>query len=166
MPYSSHDGKKELFAHVAKLGRHKAILDVGPGAGYIGKKLKELGFTNVDAIEIHAPYIEQFKLKEVYRNVMIGDIVDASFPENYGIMVFGDILEHIDEGKAVQLVKRLKSIGQKAIFSVPWNYQQIALDGVESEIHLQPELTREKCDILYEPEKWLYIGNVIGIFTI
>lgn len=166
MPYSSHDGKKELFAHVAKLGRHKTILDVGPGAGYIGRNLKEMGFTNVDAIEIHEPYIDQFQLRKIYRTVIHGDIVQAHFLDNYGLMIFGDILEHIPEKTAVELVEKLKFIGQKAVFSVPWNYQQGALDGVESEIHHQPDLTKEKCDALYKPEKWLYIGNVIGVFTI
>jgi hypothetical protein len=98
--------------------------------------------------------------------VICGDICEASFVDNYDLMIFGDILEHIEDQKAVDLVAKMKSRGQKAIFSVPWNYQQGALDGVESEIHHQPNLTREGCDRLYSPEKWIYTGQVIGVFVI
>lgn len=166
MPYSSNEGKPQLFDHVSELRNDAMILDVGPGAGTIGARLKTMGFRNVDAIEIHGPYIEQFHLRSIYRRVYCGDILQADFGQQYDLMIFGDILEHIAEADAVALVDRLKRNGQAAVFSVPWNYEQGALDGVESEIHRQPSLTKEKCDILYNPSKWLHVGPVIGVFTI
>ena len=94
MPFSTPVFKKETIDHlVNKFDSSSTILDVGPGCGTYSKLLKDV-FYNMDAVEIFEPYIEKYKLNELYNNVWNENILTFDF-DYYNIILMGDVLEHI-----------------------------------------------------------------------
>jgi hypothetical protein len=142
MPTSSSDLKEAIFQHIRTvvleyLPRRYKILDVGPGIGTYGKFLSDL---NIDAIEIHKPYVEQYGIKQYYKNVFIGNIIEFNY-DDYDYIIIGDVLEHIPVDDAKKLIKDITSKGIKCLIAVPFLCPQDAVGGVESEIHHQEDLT-------------------------
>ena len=99
MPYSSHEGK----GFVRDWFRDKDIdhvIDIGPGAGTYFDLLQNVvraGWWT--AIEIWAPYVTQFGLKEKYNEVIVADAlwVDWDRLGRPDLVILGDVLEHIVE---------------------------------------------------------------------
>ena len=71
----------------------KRILDVGPGSGTYADLLSEYSY-QMDAVEIFAPYIQKFNLREKYDNVYVGDIRTFNISD-YDFIILGDVLEHL-----------------------------------------------------------------------
>lgn len=72
MPTSTEIFKDAIFQHIKTVAGYDPrlqILDVGPGEGTFGKGLQPL---RIDALEIYQPYIDEFDLKSIYRNVFCG----------------------------------------------------------------------------------------------
>ena len=142
MPSSINSFKQSMFEHIRTVvleylpGRYK-ILDVGPGEGIWGKHLQDL---NVDAVEIHEPYIKEYELHNYYNNVFVENILDFNY-DDYDYIILGDVLEHIHVEPAQKLIKDITSKGIKCMVAVPYLHEQGAVGGVESEIHHQPDLT-------------------------
>ena len=69
MPTSTEVFKDVIYNHIrytTSFIPDCKILDVGAGYGNFGRNLQNL---NVDAIEIFDPYIEEYGLREIYKNV-------------------------------------------------------------------------------------------------
>jgi hypothetical protein len=159
MPSSLHIHKDAIFEHIRTvvleyLPRRYKILDVGPGIGIYGSNLQDL---NIDAVEIHEPYIEKFKIKRYYKNVFVGNILEFDY-DNYDYIIIGDVLEHIPVEPAQKLIKDITSKGIKCLVAVPFICPQDAVDGVESEIHHQSDLTSRVMRSRY-PELEVYLTN-------
>ena len=159
MPFSSPDLKEAIFQHIRTvaynhLPKFHKILDVGPGCGTYGMNLSDL---NLDAIEIHEPYIEQYDIRKHYKNVFVGDILSFNY-DDYDYIIIGDVLEHIPAEAAQNLIKDITSKGIKCLVAVPFLCPQDAVDGVESEIHHQEDLTPRIMRIRY-PELELFLTN-------
>ena len=159
MPSSLHIHKDAIFEHIRTvvleyLPKRYKILDVGPGIGIYGSNLQDL---NVDAVEIHEPYIEKFKIKRYYKNVFVGNILEFDY-DDYDYIIIGDVLEHIPVEPAQKLIKDITSKGIKCLVAVPFICPQDAVDGVESEIHHQSDLTSRVMRSRY-PELEVYLTN-------
>jgi hypothetical protein len=159
MPFSSPALKEAIFEHIRTvtynhLPKFYKILDVGPGCGTYGMNLSDL---NIDAVEIHEPYIEQYDIRKHYKNVFVGDILSFNY-DDYDYIIIGDVLEHIHAEAAQKLIKDITSKGIKCLVAVPFLYPQDAVDGVESEIHHQEDLTPRIMRIRY-PELELFLSN-------
>ena len=159
MPSSLHTHKDAIFEHIRTvvleyLPRRYKILDVGPGIGIYGSNLQDL---NIDAVEIHEPYIEQYKIKRYYKNVFVGNILEFNY-DDYDYIIIGDVLEHIHVKAAQKLIKDITLKGIKCLVAVPFNCPQDAVDGVESEIHHQPDLTPRIMRARY-PELEVYLST-------
>lgn len=115
------------------------ILDVGAGCGtyrwYLGS-----GY-NMDAVEVWPEAIDG--LKEMYRNVFQEDIRTFEYKQNYDLIIFGDILEHLSVEDAKRVLNEAKKHSKHILIAVPYQYEQDALYGNEAEIHLQPDLTHK-----------------------
>ena len=122
------------------------ILDVGAGWGKYAKLLPE--FKNIDAVEIWNPYVEENDLEALYRQVFRLDVCDLH-DINYDIIILGDVLEHIDRGRAVELIERLKKSCIQLYIVVPYEYHQDEVNGNKYEIHLQEDLTDDLIKELY-----------------
>lgn len=51
-----------------------AIIDYGCGTGLVGQSLNQQGFLTIDGIDISAGMLEQARAKQVYRNLVCGDL--------------------------------------------------------------------------------------------
>jgi hypothetical protein len=58
--------------------------------------------------EIFEPYIGQYGLKSKYNNVWNENILTFEF-DYYNIILMGDVLEHIEEGEGIEIIKKLYS---------------------------------------------------------
>ena len=162
MPYSSNAFKDDVKDHfINNVSVSNKILDVGPGSGTYGKMLNQ--FYYIDGLEIHEPYIDQFKLKDIYKNVYIGNILAFDF-SNHDYIIMGDILEHIPKYEAMNLVKRIHSAGKKLLIAVPYLYEQGEYAGNVHEIHHQPDLTHEIFLERYPDMKLLFKDDGYGYY--
>lgn len=152
--YLGNDVKQYLITNFES---DSTILDVGCGHGFYIKLLKDY-FNKFDAVEVWEPYIEEYKLTEMYDNVFNVNIMDFEF-EYYDVIIMGDILEHLSREDAVNLLNRLKTKCKELVVVVPYYLPQDEVFGNKYEIHLQPDL----CDyIMSEYYPMLEIINLNG----
>ena len=77
---------------------------MGPGVGTYGKIIREVyPQAIVDCVEIYAPYIAQYRLWSIYDMVISDDIQKNNITKNYDLVIFGDVLEHLDKGGGVSV---------------------------------------------------------------
>jgi len=152
--YLGNDVKDYLVNNFEK---NSTILDVGCGHGFYFKLLNDY-FTKFDAVEVWQPYIEEYKLKEMYDNVYNVNILDFEF-EYYDIIIMGDILEHLSREDAVNILNKLKNKCRELIVVVPYYLPQDEVFGNKYEIHLQPDLSD---DIMSEYYPMLEIIKLNG----
>jgi hypothetical protein len=111
----------------------------------------------MDAVEVHQPYVERFGLMRKYRRVYVQPVQQFYFRKGkYQLTIFGDVLEHISVNDAQLVLSRCLASGSDALVVVPYMYPQNALDGVEAERHLQPDLTEERLGERYPQLSYLF----------
>lgn len=169
MPYSSDEGKvlvKDFFAPF----KYQTLLDIGPGAGVYADLLKD----NVSygmAVEVWAPYVEQFNLREKYREVILADVryLDWDLVSWPDIAVLGDVLEHLHYDEAKIVLANVVMRSAYVVVSLPIvDYPQGAEMGNPYEEHVETYDSRrvhgellKGCVILKE-----YEGEVTGTYII
>lgn len=118
------------------------ILDVGPGFGKYRMQLPE--FPQMDAVEVWEPYIREESLREMYRMVYQADVFDfivSSQWHSYDLVILGDVLEHIERTRAVQLVQFFTRTCGDVLAIVPYGYVQGPVHGNPYQVHQQDDLT-------------------------
>lgn len=145
-------------------GREK-ILDVGAGAGTYAHLLKGTAY-RIHALEVFAPYVERFHLRDHYECVLLGDIRAFRPSTRYDLAILGDVLEHLTAAEAQALVARLPTIASQSLFSVPWSYEQGPMEGNDAEIHHQPDLTPETMRLRFPTLRPVWAGPIIGIYAL
>lgn len=155
--------KKEVTQYLKNnFSEEATILDVGAGCGTYYEYLKDY-FKNIEAIEIFEPNINNFKLKEKYQKVYNENILNFKY-DYYDIIIFGDILEHLDVEEAQQVLDYAFDKCKELIVAVPYLYPQgIAEDNIY-EIHKQDDLTNEIMLQRYPKLKLLYGDNRYGYY--
>jgi autotransporter strand-loop-strand O-heptosyltransferase len=153
---------REYFKH--HVPTHKKILDVGPGQGTYAKLLGELGY-DMDALEVWAPYIEEFELWNYYGVIHNGDIREFDYSE-YDYIILGDILEHLTAEEGQKLITDITNSGKECLVAVPY---MMAQDGEEYgniyETHLQEDLTHQMMNTRYPQLIELYSNDFYGYYT-
>ena len=143
--------------------RDTQILDVGAGSG----KYRDLfyDYSNVDAIEIFAPYVRDFSLNIRYRTVYVGDAVDfcVSSKQKWDLYIIGDMLEHLSVESAQSLLKSLT--GARVIVAVPFNYEQEPVNGNEHERHVQSDLNPAIVRERYPSLQPLALAEDYGVYV-
>lgn len=118
MPYSSPEGKdwaKAIYDQV----QPETVVDVGPGAGKWCSLMKRPN-SHWTAIEIFAPYVDKFKLKNLYDEIIIADACDVPLDSfDVDLVILGDVIEHIERDKAVDLLERIKSVANNILLATP-----------------------------------------------
>lgn len=162
---SSFFGKNEIIQLVKKVYPNNdiQILDVGPGRGIYFNLLKLNGYKHIDAVEIYKPYIEKFRLTDMYRQVFNRNIVGFQY-DHYNVIILGDVLEHIKVKEAKQVLNYAKAHGDLIVVSVPYLDEQVGqqLDG--SGDHQQNDLTRNVFLSRYDGFKLLIDNDKTGVF--
>jgi hypothetical protein len=141
MPHSRPNLKPELWAELERnVQKFASIVDIGAGDGETGVALRERGYTDITAIEVHAPYIPEFDLRDKYDVVMLENAwARRHWP--WDVAIATDVLEHMTVGQAQWLIYNLKGNEVLAYFIVPWLTPQGAWRGIEWEVHHQEDLT-------------------------
>jgi 2-polyprenyl-3-methyl-5-hydroxy-6-metoxy-1,4-benzoquinol methylase len=112
MPRSTGYFKNETINFIVNnFTKNINILDVGAGIGTYSGLLREKGYINIDCVEAFETYVTDYNLIEKYNKVYVGDVtnVDIDF-EKYDLIIFGDVLEHINLLDAQNLLSKLKNI--------------------------------------------------------
>lgn len=142
MPSSWREGKPEVKAYlVANFPPETRVLDVGPGSGAYHKLLR-YHFTDMDCVEVHEPYVDEFELRKRYKRVFIQPVQAFTDFSPYGVVIMGDVLEHLTVEHAQKVLASIPA-STEVVIGVPFEYEQGAVNGVEHEEHLQPDLTME-----------------------
>jgi 16S rRNA A1518/A1519 N6-dimethyltransferase RsmA/KsgA/DIM1 with predicted DNA glycosylase/AP lyase activity len=165
MPYSYGYFKLEVEYHImSNIPRDARIIDVGAGSGTYGLMLKN-HYKNLDAIEVWDKYIEEFNLRDIYREVYNEDVLDFRFG-NYDYAIFGDVIEHLSFEDADNLLSLLLVKDIKCLVAVPYTMKQGEVNGNIYEEHKQDDLTHDLflkrypyMGLLYRNEKYGYYVN-------
>lgn len=110
-------------------GSSAAILDVGTGTGSNLRMLKELGYSNVQGLDLSHEAIKYCAEKKL-GTVKHGDVCALPFAsQSFDAVLATDIIEHVDDdAKAVSEIFRVLKPNAVCIFIVPtfqslWGYQ-------------------------------------------
>jgi predicted TPR repeat methyltransferase len=152
MPFSSGIGKEETLRWIKEIAPTiTRVLDIGAGSGTYAKMLKVnhkvCNSAHWTGVEVWEPYIEKYKLKDLYdilinqdaRNLNWNDIgqVDVTFA--------GDVLEHMTKQEAVELVEKILDHSRYLVISIPTMiYHQGEAHGNPYEVHVKPDWSHEE----------------------
>ncbi|MCW3090880.1 MAG: uncharacterized protein JWP81_1949 [Ferruginibacter sp.] len=151
---SSFINQIPAIIHLVQKLQPKTILDIGKGFGkygflvheYVGidntkkvdpaKTLKEQSNLLIDAIEIDADLMLPH-LQQIYNKVYLGDVLKI-YEEmvKYEMVLMIDIIEHINKGQALQLLRYLIQQGSTIIIATPIRYFKQELYESEFERHI------------------------------
>lgn len=146
--------KKEITDYLKeKFDKNASILDVGAGEGTYLPFLQDY-FTNIEAIEIFKPNIDNFNLEERYNRVYNANIVGFEY-DYYDIIIFGDVIEHLEINDAQNVLKYALNRCKEMIVAVPYMSTQGIEEGNVYEIHKQDDLTDE-----IMKKRYPYLKNV------
>ena len=162
MASSYNDFKEDIKKYIQEhFNTDSKILDVGAGSGTYKKLLD--GY-KMDAVEVFEPNIEEYKLKELYEHVFNTDIKDFMY-DYYDLIIFGDIIEHLDVKEATEVLKYAYNRCKEMIVAVPYNYKQGIEYGNVYEIHKQDDLTHEIFLERYPFMKLLFKNEYYGYYV-
>lgn len=164
MAYSYNYFKEDIRNYLTSRFKGNAkVLDVGAGCGTYWELLKD-DFRYIDAVEIFKPNIVKYKLKEKYHRVYNMDITQFIY-HYYDIIVFGDIIEHLDINDAEKVLAYAYKHCKEMIVAVPYKLEQDIVDGNIYEIHKQDDLTDELMKERYPYLKLLYKNDLYGYYV-
>jgi hypothetical protein len=147
MPTSDAEGKDWSLERF-KRHQPKTVTDIGPGEGTYAKLFRphEPDEPGVwwTAVEIHRPYIKKFRLnstktRKMYDEIHVMDAREAPDHLYYrDLVIFGDLLEHVERDDAIALLQRAEAAGAwNILVSVPIVESiQGEVDGNPHEAHL------------------------------
>jgi hypothetical protein len=134
-------------------------VDLGAGAGIWCELSAEyyVGSLPWTAVEAHAPYVDEFGLRDFYDTVLVRDLTQINFAAYPGhVFIFGDVLEHLDSWKAIVVIRRAAQFGTVVVmmpFLPSISAEQDAVNGVEWERHRY----------VWEWDEWLDALRTIGL---
>ena len=139
---SYDDGKLEVIEYIMSL-EPESILDVGACDGKWAQLLRAAGYAGrLDACEAFKP--NATKILELYNDVFVGDIRRYEYGIGYDVIIFGDVIEHIDAKAAKDVLLYAAARAQlDVIVGVPFLYKQGEIYGNPYERHIQDDLTPE-----------------------
>ena len=141
MPYS-HPGNHQAVVNLIRANfpvQTTSIIDIGCGCGTYKDLLPEY---TMDGIEVYEKYINDFKLRDRYREIFNTDVTKYEFNgKTHNLAIMGDVLEHLGIDDAKKVLKNIETAEMSIVVQVPYMYEQGIYDGNEHEIHLQPDLT-------------------------
>jgi hypothetical protein len=143
------------------------IVDVGPGEGTYWDLMK---YSTIDsfwaAVEIWEPYIEQYNLWSKYDVVVSQDIRDVEFrprESRDNLIIFGDVLEHMPEDDARQLILRAKQHFRWILVSLPIVHApQGEVNGNPYEAHVKHWDFDEMHEVM--GKCMAFKGSTLGVF--
>lgn len=142
MPTSDKEGKF-ISRALLKEAMPSYVWDIGPGEGTYAELLKDTDMfweSLWTAVEIWEPYVKQYDLWEKYDNVLIQDVreLDWSRLRHDSVVILGDVLEHMPEDDARQVIVKAKQHARWILVSLPIVHApQGEVNGNPYEAHLK-----------------------------
>ena len=88
-------------------------------------------------VEIFEPYVDRFGLEEIYDRVIVGNVREETFDLSPDVVIFGDVLEHMDRFDALSVLKKFFVNSTVCVVSIPIiHFPQGESDGNIYETHL------------------------------
>jgi len=144
MPTSDAEGK-DWSLEKFRYHLPNTVCDVGPGEGTYAKLFRPV-HEGVwwTGIEVHRPYIKKYRLnstktRRMYDELHVEDVRESeSHLFHRDLVIFGDVLEHVERDDAVALLQRAEAAGAwNILVSVPIvDSPQGEVDGNPHEAHL------------------------------
>jgi hypothetical protein len=172
MPFSASEGREHVRRWLDELGP-VTVVDIGAGAGAYRDLCATLAEPPVvDAVEIWAPYIEQYRLGERYRSVVVADAfaLPASAYRGYDVAVLGDVIEHTTEARATSLLRTLVDAGVgHAVVTIPLGHHpQGPWGGNPYERHVTDHWSHTDVMALLRPfgVRRFWLGHIVGRYLV
>ena len=141
MPYgcSTPEGKQQIKEYLLeRIPKGAKILDVGAGGGTYYKLLgRDFDWTAVEIWHNTVLYLSTF-----YNKVYEEDIINFYYPEEYDLVIFGDVIEHLTVENAQECIKRAKENAKAILIALPY-------DNPQGVLHRQTGMTPEIFDERY-----------------
>lgn len=174
MPSSSKEGKEVIRQWISEITAPKQIvLDLGVGKGtyynFFKKKSDILKQARWIGIEVWKPYIEKYKLIELYDNLYQEDIRKFNYSQlgNIDIVFAGDVLEHLTKGESVSLINQLIKLSRFIFISIPIvYYPQAEVEDNPYERHIKDDWSHEEILESFPNIIKSWQGKVIGVYLI
>ncbi len=101
----------------------KTVLDVGCGRG----TFRVFRNFNTTGIDIFRKSIEIARRNGNYKYLMIGDVSEMCFPDNYfDAVTCIEVVEHLEKPDAIKLIGNLERIARKkVIITTPWGFDDL-----------------------------------------
>jgi len=113
----------------------KSVYDVGAGDGFYGKILNYFfDDVNIVGVEKNPIYIGKFDLRKIYSIIIIDDIVNIISKISGDLIIFGDILEHLEKQDMINVLKTSVNNFRYVIVNSPLGFQPQDHE-YEEEIH-------------------------------
>lgn len=164
---SSVEGKEWIRAHVTALADDGPlhVLDIGPGVGTYAKLLRGPAVDRVTGIEVHAPYVETYRLREYYDEIVVADARRASFPD-CDVVILGDVAEHMTEPEALAVWDKAAHAARRAVFlSIPVvPYPQGEIEGNHHETHVVDDWDHDKVMAAFPGIGTWEVGAEVGVY--
>lgn len=167
MPMSSAEGKpwtRERVAELAAAGP-LTVLDIGPGVGTYAKLLAGLPIERMLAIEAWAPYVETYRLRDHYDEVVVGDAREVDLPD-CDVVVLGDVVEHMTREQGLELWRRAAEAARLAVYlSIPIvHYPQHEIEGNPYEVHVEEDWSHDLVLEHFEGIGASWVGSEVGVY--
>ena len=125
-----YKGKRDIFERILakKKKKFEHALDIGCGVGsHLGVLKKHAG--NVEGIDFSIKAVSYCKAKG-WTNVSVGDVCTLTTKKKYDLVLCSELLEHVDDTKAIAAIASVLKPGGLFVFSVPahaylWNDNDI-----------------------------------------
>lgn len=139
MPFSDPCFDAEIEAFLRSV-RPRVLVDIGPGAGKYGHLARAASSnTRTIAVEVEPAYIAEFRLAEVYSEVVCADaaiyfLTNVDFSAD--VVIFGDSLEHFRRSVGLDLIHYFMYRCKYLIVIFPSKYVQYSWRGYAAEAHV------------------------------
>lgn len=164
MPFSSTSGKAAITRLVRSFNPKK-VLDVGAGCGTYSKLFRRSD-QHWTGVEIWEPYIRQYRLTELYDNIIQVDAREWIPHDHWDLAFAGDILEHMTKNEARALLDKLRAAADTVIVSIPLGYYpQGEYEGNPYEKHVVDNWTDEAVRACFGKPVCSVIDNEIGVYV-
>ena len=161
MPTSHPESRDWVVTQVADM-RPTSILDVGAGSVTYAGLLRPYTET-IEAVEIYRPYLSQFGLADQYDVVHVDDVRTWQWPKRYGLVVCGDVLEHMTEDDALAVHAQALEHADAVLVVLPIvDYPQHGHDN-PYEHHVVDDWDHGRAMDRFRPDAW-WTGEVVGAY--
>ncbi len=163
MPFSSADGKSHINWVMSRIPAPVTALDIGCGEGTYAKMFPDLKWTGV---EIWEPYIDRYELRKLYAELHVADARKWEADKRYSVCFLGDVLEHMTQEEAVNLLNKAKLWADTVIVSIPiGHHPQGEWEGNPHERHVKDDWLDAEVKSAFGTPTWSHVEGEIGVYV-